>query len=254
MRVFPAIDLLDGKVVRLARGDYAQVTVYNDDPVAQARMFLEQGATWLHVVDLDGARAGEPRNTAAIKRLVSAAPELRVEVGGGLRSRASIKALLDAGAARVILGSKLTQDSTFIRAAVAEFGADALVAGIDARDGMVAVEGWTQVSALPAAQLVGELACWGLRHLVYTDIARDGMQSGIDAAHYAAIAAAAGFPVIVSGGVATLADVGDVARLGAEVAEGIIIGRALYEGAFSLKEALSALRKAVRPEKGSNTV
>ena len=242
MQIFPAIDLLGGRVVRLAQGDYDQVTVYNDDPVAQAQSFQAEGAQWLHVVDLDGARAGEPQNTVVIERIVAEAPDLRIEVGGGLRSLASVEALLAAGVTRVILGSKLARDPEFVRAAVAEFGADALVAGVDARDGMVAVEGWTQVSALPATELVGELASWGLRHLVYTDIARDGMGSGIQAELYTSVAAAAGFPVVVSGGVATLDDIEAAARLGPEVVEGVIIGRALYENAFMLKEALSVLK------------
>ena len=243
MQVFPAIDLLGGRVVRLAQGDYEQVTVYHDDPVAQAQAFLEAGATWLHVVDLDGARAGEPRNTAQVARLAAEVGALNIEVGGGLRTLAQIEALLSSGVARVILGSKLAaQDPTFVRDAVTAFGPDALVAGVDARDGLVAVEGWTQtIDALPAAELVGELASWGLRHLIYTDIARDGMGSGVKPELYARVAAAAGFPVVVSGGVASLSDVRAVARLGPTLVEGLIIGRALYENTFSLTEAIKIL-------------
>jgi len=264
MQIFPAIDLLGGRVVRLAQGEYDRVTVYNEDPVAQAQSFLEAGAAWLHVVDLDGARAGEPGNTATITRLASEVPRLNIEVGGGLRFLAQIEAALKAGARRVILGSKLAQDPAFVRTAVATFGPGALVAGIDARAGLVAVEGWTQVSALPASQLVGELASWGLRHLVYTDIARDGMQSGIQAELYGAVASAAGFPVIVSGGVATLEDVEAAAGLGGDVVEGVIIGRALYEKVFTLEEAINVLATAgdrstpevvlSEDEKGSNVL
>ncbi|MCL2882228.1 MAG: 1-(5-phosphoribosyl)-5-[(5-phosphoribosylamino)methylideneamino]imidazole-4-carboxamide isomerase [Coriobacteriia bacterium] len=241
MQVFPAIDLLGGRVVRLAQGDYERVTVYSDDPVAQAQSFFDAGAQWLHVVDLDGARAGEPRNTAVIARIVSELPDLRIEVGGGLRSLAQVKALLDVGVTRVILGSTLAHDPAFARAAVAEFGPDALVAGVDARDGLVAVEGWTQTSTMPATELVSTLASGGLRHLVYTDIARDGMQRGIQAELYTAVAAAAGFPVVVSGGVATLGDVAAAACLGPEAVEGVIIGRALYEKVFTLEEAINTL-------------
>jgi len=241
MQVFPAIDLLGGKAVRLAQGDYARVTVYDDDPLDRARAFMEEGAQWLHVVDLDGAREGRPCNTEVIARIARKLPELRIEVGGGLRSLEAIEGLLQAGATRVVLGSKLATDPSFVRAAVTCFGAPALVAGIDARDGMVAVEGWTRTSGAPALELAAELASWGLRHLVYTDIARDGMQTGIQSELYEAVALACGFPVIVSGGVATLADLRAAAELGDELVEGVIIGRALYENAFTLRQALELI-------------
>ena len=248
MYVFPAIDLLGGKVVRLARGDYDQVTVYADDPAEQARAFAADGAQWLHVVDLDGARSGEPRNLDAIARIAQATPELRIEVGGGLRTIEATLRVLEAGAARAILGSKLARDPDFVCEAVATFGADALVAGVDARDGQVAVEGWTQSSGVAATELVEALASWGLRHLVYTDIARDGMRSGIEPELYRAVATAAGFPVIVSGGVATLDDLRRAAALGDAVVEGVITGRALYEGAFTLARAIEVLGNGRRGE------
>lgn len=240
MIVFPAIDILGGRAVRLAQGDYERVTVYSQNPLLQARHFAEQGAEWVHVVDLDGARSGVPGNISIIERIASDSG-LRVEVGGGIRTLETISRLAFAGAKRCVLGTKLATDPEFVRAAVAAFG-DRIVAGIDARDGMVAVEGWREGTATPANELVGELAALGVRHLVYTDISRDGMQTGIDASAYGRMAATAGFPVVASGGVSTLADIRALAALGPELIEGVIAGRAIYEGAFTLPEALAAAR------------
>jgi len=241
MNILPAIDLLGGKAVRLAQGDYQRVTVYNEDPVAQAQIFYSAGARWLHMVDLDAARTGKPTNTSVIKRVATALPDMNIQVGGGMRSLAAIDTLLATGITRVVVGSKLAQDAAFARQAVATFGSEALVAGVDARDGIVAVEGWTAMSAIPAPELVSELASWGLRHLVYTDISRDGMQTGIQTELYAAVAAAAGFPVIVSGGVASLDDIGAARGLGPQVVEGVIIGRACYEGTVNIQQAMKVL-------------
>ena len=238
MIVFPAIDILGGRAVRLAQGDYERVTVYNEDPLAQARDFAEQGATWVHVVDLDGARSGEPVNIAIIERIARESG-LRVEVGGGIRTLATLARLTDAGASRCVLGTKLATDPEFVRAAVAQAG-EGVVAGIDARDGMVAVEGWREGTLTPADRLVAELSALGVRHLVYTDISRDGMQTGINARAYQHVAEVAGFPVVASGGVSTLDDVRACAALGDGVVEGVITGRAIYEGAFTLPEALAA--------------
>ena len=237
MIVLPAIDILGGRAVRLAQGDYNRVTVYNEDPVDQARRFVAAGAEWIHVVDLDGARDGVPGNLDAIERIARESGA-RLEVGGGVRALATIERLTEAGVERVVIGTKLVTDPEFVRSAVAAFG-EALVAGVDARDGMVCVEGWREGTATSASTLVGELRDLGLRHLVYTDISRDGMQTGINASAYAAIAEAAGFPVVVSGGVSTLADIRAVRELGADVAEGVIAGRAIYEGAFTVEEALA---------------
>lgn len=240
MIVFPAIDILGGRAVRLSQGDYARVTVYNEDPVAQALIFAEQGAEWLHVVDLDGARNGIPGNIALIERIV-ADVGLPVQTGGGIRSLDTMRRLADAGVARMVLGTKLATDRTFVAAAVAEFGA-AITAGIDARDGMVAIEGWREGTATPASELVRELAAIGIRHLVYTDISRDGMQTGVNVDAYEAIAEEAGFPVIASGGISSLEDLSALAALGPDTIEGAITGRALYEGAFKLKHAIRAGR------------
>lgn len=243
MIVFPAIDILGGRAVRLAQGDYDRVTVYNEDPVQQARQFIEDGAEWIHVVDLDGARDGVPANIAVVERIV-AETGARVEVGGGIRSLETLDRLILAGASRCVLGTKLVTDTAFVRQAVAEFG-DSIVAGIDARDGLVAVEGWREGTATLAHVLVGELRDLGIRHLVYTDISRDGMQSGINSSAYVGIAVTAGFPVVASGGVSTLADIDALAALGPGVIEGVIVGRALYEGSVTLPSALGAARAAI---------
>jgi phosphoribosylformimino-5-aminoimidazole carboxamide ribotide isomerase len=238
--LLPAIDLLGGKVVRLARGDYDAVTVYNDDPVEQAQRFRDEGAEWLHVVDLDGARTGTPSNSSFIEAII-AATGLKVEVGGGVRTLESIKRLAAAGASRVVIGTQLARDPAFAREAVERFG-DLICAGVDARSGEVAIEGWREGSGLPAIELVAELKDWGICHLVYTDIARDGMQTGIDAAVYDQLARAAGFPVTASGGISTLDDLRALAALGDDLIEGAIAGRALYEHSFTVSEATSLLR------------
>lgn len=240
MIVFPAIDVLGGRAVRLAQGDYDRVTVYNEDPIAQAREFVELGAEWIHVVDLDGARDGVPGNIDVIER-IARETGARLEVGGGVRSLETMNRLTDAGVERVVIGTKLVTDPDFVRSAVGCCG-DAVVAGVDARAGMVCIEGWREGTAATAQVLVRELRDMGVRHLVYTDISRDGMQTGINAPAYVGMAVTAGFPVVASGGVSTLDDIRALARLGPGVIEGVITGRAIYEGAFTLTEALAAAR------------
>lgn len=248
MILFPAIDLLGGKVVRLKRGDRAQVDVYADDPVAVARDFAGRGARWVHVVDLSSAfeEDGESRaaNDRAL-RAICAVEGIKVDVGGGVRTLERIEELAAAGASRIALGTVLVRDPELARAAAARFG-DLLVADVAARDGQVAVNGWREEARIGADELVGSLASMGFRHLVFTDIARDGMQSGVNAEAYRRIARAAGFPVVASGGIATLADIEALAALGADVVEGAITGRALYEGAFTLEEALAAAQDVRR--------
>jgi len=240
MIVFPAIDILDGRAVRLAQGRYDAVTVYNDDPVAQARSFAEKGAEWVHVVDLDGARDGVPGNIAVVER-IARETGLAVQTGGGIRTLDTMRRLTDAGARRMVLGTKLVTDERFVTDAVTEFG-DSVVAGVDARDGEVKIAGWREGTGVPSAELVAELTGRGIRHLVYTDISRDGMGTGINADAYRTVAAQAGFPVVVSGGMSTPDDVRAVVALGDAVAEGVIIGRALYEGAIDLAGALAIAR------------
>ncbi len=236
MDLLPAIDILDGKAVRLAKGDYARVTVYNDSPVDQAKEFEQKGVRWIHVVDLNGARSGSPENIDLVEQIV-AQTSLSVEVGGGVRAIDTIARLVDAGAARVVLGTKLVTDKEFAQAALEDFGG-ALTAGIDAKGGEVAIEGWREGAGVPAADLVREMAAMGYGHLVFTDIARDGMQTGIDVAAYERIAAAFGHPVIASGGVATIDDVRALGAVAASI-EGVITGRAVYEGTLDLEAALA---------------
>lgn len=242
MILFPAIDLVGGKVVRLERGERARMKVYADDPAAVARGFAEQGATWIHVVDLsaaleedDGARAA---NTAAI-RAICDVEGIRVDVGGGVRSLARIDELAALGAERIALGTVLVREPGFAEVAARAFG-ELLVADVAARDGEVKVNGWREGVSRSVDDVVGELAGLGFKHLVFTDISRDGMQTGIDADAYRHIAEVAGFPVVASGGISSLDDIRALAAAGPEVIEGAITGRALYEGAFTLADALAA--------------
>jgi phosphoribosylformimino-5-aminoimidazole carboxamide ribotide isomerase len=240
MILVPAIDILGGKVVRLKKGDYDQVTVYSDDPVEQAKKFEAAGAERIHIVDLDGARDGAPTNINLISR-IACATEMTVEVGGGIRNLETFERYLDCGATRLVLGSALVRDPDFAREA-ARLYSDCVVAGIDAKGGMVAIEGWRQGTSTPAAELVGELKDMGIHELVYTDIARDGMQCGIDAAAYGAIAKAAGFPITASGGISSLDDLRALGSVESPGIDGVIAGRALYEGSFSVEEGVELCR------------
>ncbi len=244
MYLLPAIDILDGRAVRLAKGDYATVTVYNEDPVLQAQLFEEDGAQWIHVVDLDGAKSGSPENIDVVRKIL-AATSLKVEVGGGVRSLETLDRLLDAGANRVVLGTALVRDPELAHSAIEKFGSDALAAGIDAKNGEVAVAGWLEGSGMGAETLAATMARLGYQHLIFTDIARDGMQTGVDAGAYEAMAAAFGHPVIASGGVASLADIEALAAAGGAV-EGVIAGRAVYEGAFSVADGVAACAGTLR--------
>ena len=239
MILLPAIDLLDGNVVRLAQGDYDRVTVYSNDPVAQARDFEEQGATWLHVVDLDGARDGIPGNIDLIERIVSET-NLSVEVGGGIRSMDTCERYAQAGVDHMVLGTALVRDPDFARAAAEKYG-DLIVAGIDARGGEVAISGWLEGSSIPADQLARDLMGLGISMFVYTDISRDGMRTGIDAEAYRLLAERSGADVIASGGISSLDDLRALKATGA--IWGAIAGRALYEGEFTVAEAVALLKE-----------
>ena len=241
MYLLPAIDILGGKAVRLAKGDYAQVTIYNDDPVEQAKVFEDAGAEWIHMVDLDGARTGEPANIGIVERIL-AQTSLNVEIGGGIRTLDVCERLVQAGANRLVLGTALVRDPEFAQAAIERYG-DALAAGIDAKGGEVAVAGWIEGSGIAATELAARMAALGYRHLVYTDIARDGMQTGIEREAYEQMAAAFGHPVIASGGVANMDDIARLAPVAASI-EGIITGRAIYEGTLPLREAIEACKEA----------
>lgn len=242
MILVPAIDILDGKVVRLKKGDYNRVTVYSDDPVAKAREFEEAGAKRIHIVDLDGARDGAPTNIDVISQ-IARSTGMSVEVGGGIRTMETLERYLDSGAARLVLGSSLITDPAFAREA-ARLYADHIVAGIDAKDGMVAIEGWKEGTDTPVAELVAELKDFGIHELVYTDIARDGMQTGVDAQAYGRLARVAGFPITASGGISSLDDIRSLGALPAPGIDGVIAGRAIYEGAFTVAEGVRVAEEA----------
>lgn len=244
MYLLPAIDILDGRAVRLAKGDYAQVTIYNDDPVDQARKFEAQGATWIHVVDLDGARTGVPENIAIVERIVRET-SLSVEIGGGIRTLKTLERLADIGAARMVLGTALVNDPELACAAVEHVGGDRLTAGIDAKGGEVAVSGWIEGSGVAACDLAREMGKAGFKHIVYTDIARDGMQTGLDVRAYVQMAEAFGHPVIASGGVASVSDIERLAPVASSI-EGVITGRAVYEGTLTVEEGVAACAAATK--------
>lgn len=246
MYLLPAIDILDGKAVRLAEGNYDKVTVYNDNPVLQAQLFEEAGADWLHIVDLDGARDGSPKNLDVIEGILKRT-SLHVEVGGGVRSLEVAKRILDTGADRVIFGTALVKDPDLAQAAIEEFGCDNVVAGIDAKNGDVKVEGWVSGAEIDALELASKMAALGYDHLVYTDIARDGMRTGIAPAAYVEMYQAFGNPVIASGGIATLKDILELAKV-SEAIEGVIAGRAIYEEAFSVSDGVAACKGTFQDE------
>ena len=237
LTLYPAIDLKAGQVVRLQRGEMAQATIYGSDPAAQARAWAAAGFGWLHVVDLDGAFAGKPANAEAVRAILAATPGLPVQLGGGIRSMATVEAWLEAGVRRVIIGSAALKDPDFTRAACRAFpGRVAL--GIDARGGMVATEGWAEVSTMPALDLARAFEDAGAAAIIYTDNDRDGMLGGVNVAATLALAQAVRVPVIASGGVAGLADIEALAKVAGQGIEGVIIGRALYDGRIDPKVAL----------------
>lgn len=240
MYLLPAVDLLDGNVVRLMGGDYAKSTVYSADPVTQAKAMEDEGAEWLHVVDLDGARMGGHGNLDVIAQIIRQT-SLHVEVGGGIRSLDAARRMLDIGAERVIFGTALVKDPDLAQAAVEEFGDGSVVAGIDAKGGNVKIEGWLQGSELSALELAQKMADLGYVHLIYTDIARDGKQTGVAIADYAQMAEAFENPVIASGGVASLDDIAALAAAPGAI-EAAVVGRAIYEGAFSVADAVAACK------------
>ncbi|MFM7419072.1 MAG: 1-(5-phosphoribosyl)-5-[(5-phosphoribosylamino)methylideneamino]imidazole-4-carboxamide isomerase [Alphaproteobacteria bacterium] len=236
--LYPAIDLKGGQVVRLKRGEMDQATIYADDPAAQARRFIEAGFSWVHMVDLDGAFAGKPANAAAVRAIIAAVPGAKLQLGGGIRTMETAEAWLEAGVSRIILGSAAVKDPDFARAACRAFPGHVAL-GIDARGGMVATEGWAETSDVSATDLARRFEGSGAAAVIYTDIARDGMLSGVNVAATAALARAVGLPVIASGGVAGVEDITALREAGAGI-EGAILGRALYDGRIEPKVALAA--------------
>ncbi len=240
MMLFPAIDLHNGRAVRLVQGDFDNVLVFNEDPVAQARHFAEQGATHLHVVDLDGAREGGPVH-AAIVASIAAAFDGTVHYGGGMRSRAAIETAIATGIDRVVVGTAVLQDEELLRWAIDRLG-DQLVVSLDARDGMVATHGWTVTSDRDAMVVAADLVTTGVRHLLYTDISRDGMLEGPNLIALRRLSAAAPpLGIIASGGVSSLNDLRQLAQLDLDNITGVIVGRALYDERFTVAQALAVL-------------
>jgi phosphoribosylformimino-5-aminoimidazole carboxamide ribotide isomerase len=254
--IFPAIDLRQGRVVRLRQGDPNAQTTYSDDPAETAAKWAAQGAEWLHVVNLDGAltfslSAGADLKGAGcgdklpinLRRLadIRAAVALPIQYGGGLRTLADVALALDTGATRVVLGTVAVQQPELVRQAVERFGAERIVVGLDARDGKVATHGWQEQSDLNVTEVARRMAGMGALRVVYTDIARDGMLTGVNLAATVALAQASGLRVIASGGVGSLADIRAVA--GAPEVEGVIVGQALYTAAFTLPDALALAKE-----------
>ena len=240
MNVIPAIDLLEGRCVRLYQGDYEKQEVFDADPVAVARRWAAAGATRLHAVDLDGAKAGRPVNASAIAAIVAALPDVEVEVGGGLRDRDSVAALLDSGARYAILGTVAVENPDLVGALCEEFP-DRIIVGIDARNGKVATRGWLETSEIDATDLAARTAALGVAELIYTDIHRDGTLSGPNIDALRELASAVAIPVIASGGIGSMTHLLGLLRLEGYGVTGAIVGRALYTGAIDLKEALQAI-------------
>lgn len=237
MDLYPAIDLLGGRCVRLYQGDYARETVYGDDPVAQALAFQDEGAPWVHVVDLDGARTGAPANRHVVAAITSAL-DVPVQSGGGVRDARAARALFDAGVQRVVLGTAALEDPDLVRRLAA---AHPVAVGLDARAGEVAVRGWREESGADVLDLAAAFQDAGVQALVVTDIGRDGTLVGPDTDGLARVLAATTIPVIASGGVGTLEDLRALAGLsvGDRTLEGAIVGRAVYEGAFTVADAVA---------------
>ena len=244
MILFPAIDLKNGEAVRLQQGDMARATVFNRDPAAQALAFERQGFAYIHIVDLDGAFAGKPMNAAAVERIL-AAVKVPVQLGGGIRDRATIEAWLDRGVRRVIIGTAAVRDPALVKAAALAHPGRVAV-GLDARDGKVAVEGWAETSQLSALDIARQFEDAGVAAIIHTDVARDGMLQGLNLDATIALADALSIPVIASGGFASIADVRALLAPRARKLEGAIVGRALYDGRLDPAEALALLKSAAQ--------
>jgi phosphoribosylformimino-5-aminoimidazole carboxamide ribotide isomerase len=242
--LFPAIDLKDGQCVRLRLGDMDAATVFNDDPAAQARAFEEQGFTYLHIVDLNGAFEGKPVNAAAVEAIL-AAIRMPAQLGGGIRDLATVEGWLTRGIRRVILGTAAVRDPEFVREACKRFPGRVAV-GIDAKGGKVAVQGWAETSELTAAELARRFEDAGVAAIIYTDIERDGVLKGLNLEATAELARATGIPVIASGGLASIDDIKALLRPEYAMLEGAITGRALYDGRIDPAQALALLNKAMR--------
>ena len=240
MLILPAIDLRGGNCVRLVKGDFKQETIYSEHPEEIALRWEGEGAEFLHVVDLDGALAGEPQNMDAIKRILQAV-KIPVEVGGGIRSMESIDRLLSIGVSRVILGSVAVHKEELVQEACSAYG-NRIVVGIDAKKGIVATDGWEKYGGISAVELAKKLGAFGLETIIYTDISRDGTLSGVNVTETAHLARASGIKVIASGGVKSISDIEELKKRECDGIIGVIVGKSIYEGTLSLTEAIAASR------------
>lgn len=234
MQLYPAIDMKNGQCVRLRQGAFKDITIYSDAPEKVAAHWQEKGAAFLHLVDLDGALAGYSVNEEVIRRIADTV-SIPIEIGGGIRSKEAVERMLDLGVRRVIIGTKAAEHPEFLRDMVRTFGEEAIVAGVDAKDGMVAVEGWEKVSSLTASDLCLTMKEYGVRHIVYTDISRDGMLSGPNVEATRKLTEETGLDIIASGGVSCMEDLKCLHEAGIR---GAIIGKALYENRIDLAEAV----------------
>ncbi|WP_045855892.1 1-(5-phosphoribosyl)-5-[(5-phosphoribosylamino)methylideneamino]imidazole-4-carboxamide isomerase [Teredinibacter purpureus] len=236
MVIIPAIDLKDGQCVRLRQGLMDDSTVFGDDPVAFARQWVEKGARRLHLVDLNGAFAGEPVNGEVVTAIAKAFPDLPIQIGGGIRNAETIQHYLDAGVTYVIIGTKAVKEPAFVAEMCKKFPGHIIV-GLDAKDGYVATDGWAEVSEVKATDLAKQFANDGVSEIVYTDIARDGMMQGVNVEATVAMAQASSIPVIASGGITNMDDIRALAAESSKGISGAITGRAIYEGSLDIAEA-----------------
>ena len=241
MKIYPAIDIRGGKCVRLFKGDFAQETVFSDSPAAMAKQWAAQGAEYLHLVDLDGARAGRSENLTTVKEVL-AAVNIPVELGGGIRTMENIDEVLKLGVRRVILGSVAVRDPELVREACAKYG-DRIVVGIDAKDGIVAVDGWGVSGDVDVITLAKKMKDAGVRTIIYTDISRDGTLSGVNVEATAKLARESGVDVVASGGVKDLADIRALLPYERDGIEGVIVGKSIYTGSLDLKKAIALAAK-----------
>lgn len=241
MIIYPAIDLKDGQCVRLVQGKAENKTVYSSDPGSMAFSFQEQGAQWLHVVDLDGAFEGQPRNMQAIAQIASRI-SIPFQVGGGLRKMEDVNRVLEMGASRAIIGTRAVTSPAFIEELLKAFGPDKIVLGLDARDGMVAIEGWVEKSSLKAVDFGRDMHQMGVKTAIFTDVSRDGLLQGPNLESIQAMAEQTGLNIIASGGVSTADNIKKLQALESQGVSGAIIGKALYDGKITIWEALDAAR------------
>lgn len=237
MIIFPAIDIRGGKCVRLIKGDFNQETVFSDRPEIMAKKWQDEGGKYLHLVDLDGALAGKSQNLATVEMILKTV-NIPVELGGGIRTMENIETVLDMGVSRVILGSVAVKNPQLVKDACKKYGSERIVVGIDAKDGIVAVDGWGVSGNVEAKELAKKMALGGVKHIIYTDISRDGTLSGVNAQATAEIARYSGVKVVASGGVSSIEDIKLLKQYEADGIEGVIVGKSIYTGSLSLPEAL----------------